>query len=194
VSPLIVREFSMPQLVFHARDTEYAPSDRVALVTALQESGFVGEKWTAPKSVSGERYLIGDAFLSLVTFMGCAPAIELEPIAEKAESTAFCHIEINPAHEKERFILGSEHAVSRCPHCRQRHASWKELPDTLVHACDKCEVETPLSEYDWKNTAGSGRFFIRLHGIYPQEALPTPALLQRLEKISATAWQYFYIQ
>ncbi len=47
---------------------------------------------------------------------------------------------------------------------------------------------------DWKNTAGCGRFFISLHGIYPQEAIPTSHLLQVLEKISGTAWSYFYVQ
>ena len=184
----------MPQLVFHAAKPEYAPDDIIDIVKALQDAGFVGEKWLAPESVVGERYLIGDSFLSLVTFMGCAPAIELEALIEQPESTEFCHIEINSADAEMKFILGSEHAVSRCPHCRQRHANWKEIPKTLMYTCDKCQVETPLAEYDWKNTAGCGRFFIRLHGVYPQEALPTSNLLQILEKISNTKWKYFYIQ
>lgn len=182
----------MPQLVFHAANPNYAPNDILDVVKILQEIGFIDEKWSAPQSVLGERYLIGDSFLSLVTFMGCAPAIKLEPLIEQPESTEFCHLEINAAAEKVKFILGGEHTVSRCPHCRQRHANWKEIPKTLVHRCDKCQREIPLSEYDWKNTAGSGRFFIRLHGIYPQEALPTSTLLQELETISNTKWNYFY--
>lgn len=164
------------------------------IVNALQATGFLGDKWLSPESVLGERYLIGDSFLSQVTFMGCAPAIELAPLAEEPDSTEFCHVEIEAIEEKVKFIRGSDHLISRCPHCRQRHANWQTIPETLSHACDKCKVETPLAEYDWKNTAGCGRFFISLHGIYPQEAIPTSSLLQALEKISHTPWSYFYVQ
>lgn len=183
----------MPSLVFHTTNIDYVPDDLAKMIRVLQEKGFLGDKWQAPDTVSGERYLIGDSFLSLVTFMGCAPAIELEPLEEKPESTAFCHIEINEPRQQPEFICGSEHLISRCPHCRQRHANWKITPDSMSYACDKCKVESHLSEYDWKNTAGCGRFFIRLHGIYPQEAIPTPHLLKIFESISHCPWQYFYI-
>ena len=185
----------MPKLVFCAKNPEYVPSNTSALVSALQEMGFLGDKWQSPESVSGgERYLIGDSFLSQVTFMGCAPAIELEPIVEHPESTDFCHIEIEEIKSKVELIQSSDFLISRCPHCRHRHADWKSIPATLRYSCDKCGVESHLSEYDWKNTAGCGRFFISVHGIYPQEALPTSHLLQVLEKISDTSWDYFYIQ
>ncbi len=184
----------MPKLVFCAKNPEYVPASTSDLVCALQKTGFLGEKWQSPDSVTGEHYLIGDSFLSLVTFMGCAPAIELEPIAEHPESTGFCHIEIEEIKSAVEFIPGSDHLISRCPHCRHRHANWNLLPETMKYSCDKCGVESHLSEYDWKNTAGCGRFFISVHGIYPQEALPTSHLLQVLEKISDTSWDYFYIQ
>lgn len=184
----------MPRLVFHATSPEYVPNNVADIVAALQKTGFLGSKWQSPETVSGERYLIGDSFLSLVTFLGCAPAIELEPIAEQPESTEFCHIEIEPVKNTVEFIRGSEHLISRCPHCRHRHTSWKTIPESLSYHCDKCGVETHLSEYDWKNTAGCGRFFISLHGIYPQEAIPTSSLLLTLEKISGVTWDYFYIQ
>jgi len=184
----------MPKLVFHAKNPEYIPADIFELVSAMRQIGFLGNKWQSPNSISGERYLVGDSFLSLVTFLGCAPAIELEPIAEQPNSTEFCHIEIEEIKKGVEFIRGSEHLISRCPHCRQRHADWKTIPEDLLYSCDKCKVETHLSEYDWKNTAGCGRFFINLHGIYPQEAIPTSHLLQTLEKISDTEWSYFYIQ
>ena len=184
----------MPKLVFVAKDPEYLPENVFEIVDGLQKVGFIGEKWNSPEMVSGERYLIGDSFLSLVTFMGCAPAIELEPSTEQPDSTEFCHVEIEPLRDTVEFIRGSEHLISRCPHCRQRHANWGNIPENFLYSCDKCNVETHLSEYDWKNTAGCGRFFISLHGIYPQEAIPTSHLLQSLEKISDTSWSYFYIQ
>ena len=184
----------MPKLVFHARDPNYLPESISNVVKTLLDIGFIGKKWQSPESVVGERYVIGESFLSLVTFMGCAPAIELEPLADEPESTEFCHIEIEAIKSDVEFVRGSEHIISRCPHCRQRHADWKVIPENLSYKCDKCKVESHLSEYDWKNTAGAGRFFISLHGIYPQEALPTSNLLQTLEKISGTEWTYFYIQ
>ena len=184
----------MPSLVFHATDIDYIPEDSAELIRVLQQHGFIGEKWQAPESVSGERYLIGDSFLSQVTFMGCAPAIELEPIEDKPDSTEFCHIEINKLRQQPEFIRGSEHLISRCPHCRQRHTNWETIPESMNYTCDKCKVESPLSEYDWKNTAGCARFFISLHGIYPQEAIPTPHLLKVFEMTTRTSWQYFYTQ
>jgi len=184
----------MPSLVFHASDIEYEPDDRAKMIRVLQEKGFIGEKWQAPESVTGERYLIGDAFLSQVTFMGCAPAIELEPIEDNPDSTTFCHIEIGQVCQHPEFIRGSEHLVSRCPHCRHRHTNWETIPESLSYTCDKCNVNLHLSEYDWKNTAGCGRFFIKLHGIYPHEAIPTPPLLKIFATLSNSSWQYFYIQ
>lgn len=184
----------MPKLVFHPSSPEYGPANVEEIVTALQNKGFISSKWQSPESVTGERYLIGESFLSLVTFLGCAPAIELEPSIDKPESTEFCHIEIESFRNSVEFVRGSDHLVSRCPHCRQRHASWKDIPESLSYSCDKCGVETHLSQYDWKNTAGCGRFFISLHGIYPQEAIPTSSLLLTLEKVSGVKWSYFYIQ
>lgn len=184
----------MPKLVFVAKNPEYIPINIPELIVSLQAGGFIGGKWHSPESVSGERYLIGGFFLSLVTFMGCAPAIELEPIEEKPDSTDFCHVEIENIKPTVEFICGNEHLVSRCPHCRQRHANWEVIPEDLIHACDKCKVKTHLSEYDWKNTAGCGRFFISLNGIYPQEAIPTSHLLEMLGKATDTKWSYFYIQ
>lgn len=184
----------MPKLVFHAISPEYVPTRLADIIVTLQKTGFLGPKWQSPETVTGERYLIGESFLSLVTFLGCAPAIELEPIANQPESTEFCHIEIEQVKDKIEFVRGSEHLISRCPHCRQRHANWKTIPESMTYTCDKCKVETHLSKYDWKNTAGCGRFFISLHGIYPQEAIPTSSLLLSLEKVSGIKWNYFYIQ
>ena len=192
-------ESRMPKLVFQCVEPDFVPADVKVLIHELQNIGFIGEKWqTDGTSISGERYLIGERFLSLVTFMGCAPAIELEPsldpATEQPDSTEFCHIEIEPIEEKIKFIRGSDFLISRCPHCRQRHANWQSIPENLLYACDKCKVETHLSLYDWKNTAGCGRFFISLHGIYPQEAIPTSHLLQSFENITGKKWTYFYVQ
>lgn len=184
----------MPKLVFHATDPDYAPDNKTELVSELQNSGFLGEEWLKPQSIPGERYLIGESFLTQISFMGCAPAIELAPQEAEPESTEFCHIQIEAVTAKMKFVRGSDHLISRCPHCRQRHVNWKILPDNLIYQCDKCAEEVHLADYDWRHTAGIARFFISLHGIYPEEAIPTPGLLQHLEKISGKKWSYFYIK
>lgn len=183
----------MPELVFTPRNSEFVPADIPALVQGLQDSGFIGRKWDSPAEVKGQRYLIGDAFLSLISFMGCAPAIELAPLDDDPTSTDFCHVEFEPVREKVEFIAGTDSLISRCPHCRQRHASWDAIPRSLHYNCDGCGKEVHLADFDWKQGAGCGRFFISLHGIYPQEAIPTPNLMQQLEKLSGQKWTYFYI-
>ncbi|MFK5914090.1 MAG: hypothetical protein QM484_06930 [Woeseiaceae bacterium] len=183
----------MPKLVFHALDVKYIPENTTDIILGLQDLGFIGTKWNSPSVNFGERYLIGETFLSLVTFMGCAPAIELQPLDDNLTSTEFCHIEVEEIHREVIFVRGAEHLISRCPHCRHRHTDWQKIPESLIYACDKCHVESPLSEYDWKNNAGVGRFFINLHGIYPHEALPTTALINAFQKITGTAWGYFYM-
>lgn len=184
----------MPKLVFHAQNPGYIPDNIQQIINGLQQAGFLGDKWEQPESVSGERYLVGEAFLSLVTFMGCAPAIALSPEEVEQGSTDFCHIEIEAIRDDIEFVRGADHLVCRCPHCRQRHANWGEIPESMLYHCDECGTESHLSEFDWKNTAGCGHFFISLHGIYPQEALPTESLMQTFKKITDTKWSYFYIQ
>lgn len=184
----------MPQLVFHSTEANYSPTDLAGIILGLQEAGFIGDMWEKRSSDGSIRYLVGDKFLSLVTFMGCAPAIELEPDPENDTATDFCHVEFTQPLKSPAFIRGKDFLVARCPECRHRLDDWNEIPASLRYQCDKCGADNHLSNFDWKNSAGCGRFFIRLHGVYPQEAIPTSSLLNMLEEISGTSWNYFYIQ
>lgn len=178
----------MPSLVFHPTDPTFKPAALAKLVSSLQQHGFIGERWQA---TSGERYLIGDKFLSLVTFMGCSPYIALEPPQHGED---FCHIEISAIYDQLQFILGSPHPVSRCPQCRHRQADWQELPADLQYDCPKCGGQFSLTELDWQHNAGYGHCFVSVHGIYPQEAIPTTHLLSILEQAFGVPCSYFYIQ
>ena len=55
----------------------------------------------AGRFLSGSRYEAGKKFLSLLTFMGCSPDIELEPQDKKP----YCYIEIDSV--TEQFVDGS---------------------------------------------------------------------------------------
>jgi hypothetical protein len=49
--------------------------------------------------------------------------------------------------------------------------------------------------YDFRQSAGCGRFFLLLENIFPQEAIPSPALLDALKRAcQGEPWHYFYQQ
>ncbi|WMP16053.1 hypothetical protein [Thiothrix lacustris] len=50
----------------------------------LQPLGLLGQE------LGNSRYAVGEAFLSLLCFLGCSPDIELEPHADKA----FCYVQL----------------------------------------------------------------------------------------------------
>ena len=178
----------MPSLVFHPSDPDFIPESLEQIVQSLQQHGFIGEVWSG---AAGQRYLIGDKFLSLVTFMGCAPYIALEPPAQGED---FCHIEFSPIHDSMQFIFGARQPISRCPQCRQRKADWQSIPPDLQYHCAKCGGQFSLTELDWRHNAGYGHVFISVHGIYPHEAIPTSSLLSILEQALGVPCSYFYIQ
>ena len=42
--------------------------------------------------------------------------------------------------------------------------------------------------------AGFGRTFIEIRGIYPSEAVPTDALLDKLQRLADGPWKTIYIK
>ena len=77
-------------LVLHSSDPAYAPASLTELEQALRQAGLIGNLWGEEAQ---HRYLIGERFLQLVSFLGCAPAIELQPPATGVGE--FCHVGIN---------------------------------------------------------------------------------------------------
>ncbi len=183
------------RLILHVRDSAYVPADIVQLAQQLREIGLIGKPWGED---SQQRYLIGERFLQLVTFLGCAPAIELEPSADA--HTEFCHIGISPLYPVPRFLADSQGVLPRCPHCRKRFANWQgavaqwhENPAYQAQ-CPACQQLLSPVELDWQQSAGFGRCFISIFNIYPREAIPTEALLHTLEQATQQSWNYFYLR
>lgn len=183
------------RLILHVRDPDYIPTSVSQIERVLQEVGLIGEPWG---DACQQRYLIGERFLQLVTFLGCAPAIELEPPSDgKAE---FCHVGISDLYPSSRFMADTQDVLPRCPHCRKRFQEWQDAiqqwqynPAYLAQ-CPVCQMSVSPTQLDWRQSAGFGRLFISIFNIYPREAIPTEALLLALNKATNQTWDYFYIR
>jgi len=182
-------------LVLHVRDPAYVPASVADLEQVLLQVGLIGQAWG---SGTQRRYLIGEHFLQLVTFLGCAPAIELEPPANG--HAEFCHVGISNIYPVPRFMADTQDVLPRCPYCRKRYEDWQSAiqcwhTDAAYQTqCPACHKSLSPMELDWRQSAGFGHFFISIFNIYPREAIPTEALLIALSKATDQTWDYFYIR
>ena len=183
------------RLILHVRDPDYIPDSVAQIELVLLEMGLIGKPWG---EASQQRYLIGDRFLQLVTFLGCAPAIELAPPGNG--ETAFCHVGISRFYPSARFLADVQVTLPRCPHCRKRFEDWQsaiqqwQANPAYQAPCPACQKYVSPSELDWRQSAGIGRFFISIFNIYPREAIPTESLLHALAQATHQSWDYFYLR
>ena len=181
------------RLILHVRDPAYVPASVAEMEQVLLQLGLIGKAWG---DNAQHRYLIGERFLQLVTFLGCAPAIELEPPANG--NSEFCHVGISDIYPAPRFMADTRGVLPRCPHCRKRYADWQfaiqcwQTDPVYRTQCPACQRSLSPMELDWCQSAGFGHFFISIYNIYPREAIPTEALLLALSKLTDQLWDYFY--
>lgn len=182
-------------LVLHARDPAFVPASVVEIEQVLRQLGLIGQAWGDNRQ---HRYLIGERFLQLVTFLGCAPTIELEPSVNG--DAEFCHVGLSDIYSTPRFMADSQGVLPRCPHCRKRYVDWQSAIQSWQSdaacqiQCPSCQKSLSPMELDWRQSAGFGHFFISIFNIYPREAIPTEALLIALHKATNQPWNYFYIR
>lgn len=182
-------------LVLCPDDSSTIPGDIPALSSALREAGFIGE----PTEFEGEKhYRPGADFLTLVTFLGCSPVIAMGEPGVTGEG--FCHIAFDGPLEQPRFVAGDNLKIPRCPGCGHRFEDWQALSDEWQQQpaanfdCPDCGRTLNASQLRWRKSAGFGRFFIKVWGIFESEAVPNPNLLSILEKSTGAPWQHFYIR
>jgi hypothetical protein len=174
-----------------------------ALAACLQGIGLIGEPRT---SGSGLFYPAGEQFLQLVSFLGCSPAIELEPPGDGASleqamaSDRFCHVVLD-CEPTVRFRADPHTRPPRCPQCGhpetdwQAHIRrWQDEPAKSHWSCAACGHRGELTDWVFRKTAGFGRVFVEIRGIYPAEAVPGEALLAALSALTGGAWRYMYIK
>jgi hypothetical protein len=182
-------------------DTTAIAADRLA--HELQAIGLIGE-WM-PRGTGGF-YPAGEQFLQLVTFLGCSPAIELEPpgnlqeLQKASTEGRFCHVFIESG-EQLRFRYDSQTRTPRCPQCRNpvpdwalRLQAWQDGKQGLDWSCQSCGFSGHLTDLVFRKTAGFGRTFLEIRGIYPSEAVPGPALLNTLAALTGEPWTTIYLR
>ena len=191
------------KLLLYPDSPDFRPAEPAALPARLQDIGLAGDGF----SVQGKtRYLAGEHFLQLITFLGCSPAIEFEPPADPAEREAaaarggFCHISLTLSEIRPVFRGGGNIPPPRCPSCRKPVSDWQQAlhiwhqsPTTDAWHCDNCGYTGRIHELDFRRHGGFARIFIDIWGIHPSEAVPVDALLARLAGFSGCDWNYMYV-
>jgi hypothetical protein len=192
-----------PKLLMHpaSPDTAAVPADRLA--QELQGIGLIEGPIPLEKGVF---YPVGEQFLQLVTFLGCSPAIELDPprdpqeLEEASASGRFCHVFITSG-EQLQFRGDSQTRAPRCPRCRHpethwiaRLQAWQEGNHGPGWNCHACGFSGRLSDLVFRKTAGFGRTFLEIRGIYPSEAVPGQTLLDTLAGLTGESWTTIYLR
>ncbi len=172
------------RLIFYPASTEQAVDDLIVL-KALQHCGFI-----LPTPHSENHHLPGDEFLSLITFLGCSPNINLTPI----EGEKHCYISLLDNRQPAVCLGYTRTARPKCPSCTKRIDNWERLDwhNNSLCTCDKCQAQHRYSELNWKQECGFARGGFYIAHIFPHEAVPGDALLKLLEQQTGFSWQYCY--
>ncbi len=181
------------RLVLTPADPQASP-DRALVIDVLTEAGFIG----SPLSGRDDAYAAGPELLALLTFTGCAVAVPVSPGA--SSGGIFCHVRVPRSAASPRLVAGRNTRPPRCSGCRARLGDWRErAPGWLDRAqaailCPVCGETRPPWRWDWKQQGGFGRLFVLVEEIFPDEAVPTPRLLDLLTRADGSGWRHFYVQ
>ncbi len=162
---------------------------QAAVQTRLESLGLLG----GPIPSGDEpRFMLGERFYPLLSFMGCAPALRLEP-AEEGDRR-FCHFRFVDLVEP-RFRFLRPEVKARCPHCRKAGDTAEKIQALVgkqAWTCPHCRQQVALTDINWKHEAGISRYFIELIDVHPHEVVPTDGLLKELTSLTEQKWHYFY--
>jgi DNA-directed RNA polymerase subunit RPC12/RpoP len=182
------------RLVLTPQDPYMLPDEPEALLTRLHEIGLIDGV------LQGELgYLLGERFMQLVNFMGCSPYIRLQP---GRSNEPFCHLRLDGPHSRPILLYGKNTQPPRCETCRKRLSDWQASFESWLKSangwqssCPHCGHRQDPVTYDFRQSAGCGRLFLFIENIFPQEAIPSAALLDTLKQAcNEKAWRYFYQQ
>jgi hypothetical protein len=183
------------RLVLTPIDAGVTPGHPTVLLKRLQEIGLISGQLGS----DADKFLAGEKFIWLIDFMGCSPSIQLEPTSS---GEPFCHLKVSGPYPKPLFLWGRNTTPPHCEKCRKRipdwqpiMEAWKATPNNYQAKCPHCAHRQSPQRYNWRQSAGCGRFLLLLENIFPQEAIPSPILMKSLQEASENQpWHYFYVQ
>ena len=133
--------------------------------------------------------------------------IELEPPTDTdrleagSRDGSFFHVSITDTEGRLRFRADEHKTEPRCPQCRKPDTQWREHllawqedAQRLHWSCTRCGHKGQLTDLNFRKSAGFGRNFIEIRGIYPSEAIPGAALFASLQALSGCKWNVLYIK
>lgn len=181
------------QLVLCPADGHWVPGAHAQLVTVLQELGVLGQPFGG---TDADRFLIGDAFLQLFSFMGCAPSIEFTPPdAATIDWHSFVFVQLSPPLPQARWLVDRDSAKPGCPQCQRRTREWvsnyRDQDATLQ--CPHCQHRADVCLWRWYDAGACARQFVSVVNVYPKESMPTETLLSQLQQETGVDWRYFYL-
>lgn len=177
------------RLVLYPRDAGYVLPADCDLPAVLRQLGLAGETlhW------QGElHYRAGERFLDLVSFLGCSPAINIEPTEGDGE---FCHIAV-ASYDAPQLLAGSNTRVPRCPACKGELTGWHAWKPAPIqeHACPHCDATLRLVDLNWRRTAAVACVAVYIYGVHDSEAVPSDLLMTALSESTGQRWAYYYQQ
>lgn len=181
------------QLVLCPSDDSWAPASQAQLIATLQRLGVLGPLVTEARP---DCFLIGDAFLQLFSFMGCAPSIEFTPKdPDRIDWLEFVFIHLSAVTVQPRWLVDWHSAKPGCPHCQRRNRDWAQHYQSAegVLTCQHCQQSEAVCRWRWFDAGGCARQFVSIVNVYPKESLPTETLLSQLQEETGVAWQYLYL-
>ena len=179
---------SQYKLIIYPITTSDITIDSAALVAALTTGALIID------DVTHNYYPTGRQFLSLFSFLGCAPNISLSP----EDGNNFCHVIITPYHPELRCLGHTASAIPRCPHCKKKLPQWQQIPGwqhgTTSCLCNQCNSSTFMRNLNWKREAAYGCMAVEIINIHPFEAVPSENLLALLQAATHVEWDYCYAE
>jgi hypothetical protein len=177
----------VPSLLLHPDEPGWVPEDRLDFVTLLGEVGLID----APTGAADTNdFWLGRHFLTLVMFLGCSPNIVIRPQnAAEGQPVSRLHYHL---YRDTRFLSGRKSPSARCPHCRAPADGVVPSAPDRPFSCPQCGRVSAACVLDWRQSAGFGRCFLEITGIYPHEAVPSDRLMETLRGYSGSVWRYFY--
>lgn len=178
----------------------FAPLAENQWHSALTTLGLIGSPLERP----GYCYQAGPEFLTLICFIGCSPSLlfeeNLRPTPDQ-NPQKFIYLEWHQSSQP-FFLASSTLRAPHCPHCRQQVAAWQTLMRerqqqqtlTLPWTCPHCQQAFPLYQLHWHKRAVLTTIALSIYGIYESEAIPADRLLQTLQNLTASRWDYCYIR
>lgn len=181
------------RLVLTPVDAQAAP-DPKTLRQAIADGALAGE----PLRNGTDGFSVGDRFLQLVAFTGCA--VQLAPEPERGAAHGFCHIRVDGPFPRPQLRAGRNSRPPRCAVCGKPLQEWREQASTWLPSvspalgCRSCKHTSPAWDWDWRQQAGLGRIFLCIEEVFPGEAAPLPGLLELLAQTAVGPWGFFYVQ